>query len=363
MAGDLSAVTVEPKTDAVWRAQDTTPAAIEAALRALLTEARTQSECYVPARSLNLVCIVDHEYSGEVANRLRGVGRFGASRTVVCSVSPRRTTLDATATIAVPTETRAGMQAPMRETVVLELGAQHLRHLETIVDPLVVTDVPTVVWSPHDHPEALDALLGLAQVVLVDSVDEPEPTDAVARIRELMERSYVVDLAWLRTTPWRERVAAAFDPAKLRGDLRLISNVVVRHHPDSAIAGLLLVGWLASRLDWRLSRLSQDSAGTWTGRAHTRRQDVALRLQADRTMPVRGLAGMELESANGRWLRLDRGAGGLRARYRGPRQIDREWTIMGASRGESGILGEGIRQALLRDGTYRPALLKAGELV
>ncbi len=359
----MSAATSEAQTDAVWAAQDTTPAAIEAALRALVTEARTRSESYVPARSLNLVCIVIRDYSGEVANRLRGVGRFAASRTVVCSVSPKRTTLDATATIAVPTETRAGMQAPMRETVVVEIGPQHLGRLETIVDALVVTDVPTVVWSPHDHPDALNALLGLAQVVLVDSVDEPEPADAVERLRGLMERSYVVDLAWLRTTPWRERIAATFDPLKLRPDLPLISNVVVRHHPESAIAGLLFVGWLASRLGWQLAQLSQDSAGTRTGRAHTRRQDVALRLQADRTMSMRGLAGMEIETANGRWLRLDRGAGGLRARYRGPRQNDREWTILGASRGEGGILGEGIRQALLRDGTYRPALLKAGELV
>ena len=353
----------EAKTDAVWQAQDTTPAAVEAALRALLTEARARSESYVPARTLNLVCIVNREYSGEVANRLRGVGRFAASRTVVCSVTPGRTTLDATATIALPTQTKAGMHTPLRETVVLELGPQHLNHLETIVDPLVVTDVATVVWSPHDHPDALDALLGLAQVVLFDSVDEPEPADAVARVRGLMERSYVVDLGWLRTTPWRERIAATFDPAKLRPDLRLISNLVVRHHPESAIAGLLLVGWMASRLGWELSPLAHDSAGTRTGRAHTRRQDVALRLQADRTMTVRGLAGLEVETASGRWLRLDRGAGGLRARYRGPRQNEREWTVLGASRGESGILGEGIRQALLRDSTYRPALLKAGELV
>jgi len=351
------------KTDAVWRAEDTTPAAIEAALRALLTEARTRSENYVPARSLNLVCIVNREYSGEIANRLRGVGRFAASRTVVCSVSPKRTTLDATASIAVPTETHAGMHAPMRETIVLEVGPRHLPHLETIVDPLVVTDIPTVVWSPHGHPEALAALLGLAQVVLVDSGDEPDPADAVARSSALMERAYVVDLAWLRSTPWRERIAATFDPEKLRGDLRLISNVVVRHHPDSSLAGLMLVGWMASRLDWRVSRLSTDGAGTQTGRAAARRQDVQLRLQVDRTMRVRGLAGIELETASGRWLRLDRGAGGLRARYRGPRQNDREWTIVGASRGEAGILGEGIRQALLRDNTYRPALLKAGEML
>jgi hypothetical protein len=30
--------------------------------------------------------------------------------------------------------------------------------------------------------------------------------------------------------------------------------------------------------------------------------------------------------------------------------------VLGASRGEGGILGEGVRQALLRDPTYGPAL-------
>ena len=30
--------------------------------------------------------------------------------------------------------------------------------------------------------------------------------------------------------------------------------------------------------------------------------------------------------------------------------------MLGASRGEGGILGEGVRQALLRDPTYGPAL-------
>jgi hypothetical protein len=39
------------------------------------------------------------------------------------------------------------------------------------------------------------------------------------------------------------------------------------------------------------------------------------------------------------------------------------WTVVGASRGEAGILGEGIRQALLRDATYKPALECAKELL
>jgi hypothetical protein len=36
---------------------------------------------------------------------------------------------------------------------------------------------------------------------------------------------------------------------------------------------------------------------------------------------------------------------------------------VGASRGERGILGEGIRQALLRDPTYAPALKAAHAMV
>ena len=42
---------------------------------------------------------------------------------------------------------------------------------------------------------------------------------------------------------------------------------------------------------------------------------------------------------------------------------DQTWTVTGASRGESGILGEGIRQALLRDHTYGPALAAAERML
>ena len=46
---------------------------------------------------------------------------------------------------------------------------------------------------------------------------------------------------------------------------------------------------------------------------------------------------------------------GLRARRRAtPDGQERTWTVLGASRGEGGILGEGIRRALLRDPTYTP---------
>jgi hypothetical protein len=121
---------------------------------------------------------------------------------------------------------------------------------------------------------------------------------------------------------------------------------------------MLLGGWLASRLGWKPSPLVSHGTAL-EGKAHAERQDVKLRLQAAPEMTVRGLEGVTIETASGRWLRLDRGQGGLHARAHDPRGDEHEWTIPGASRGETGILGEGIRQALLRDPTYIPAVTAA----
>ena len=69
-----------------------------------------------------------------------------------------------------------------------------------------------------------------------------------------------------------------------------------------------------------------------------------------------GLAGVTVTTQDGTSLSLQRGQGGLDAVERARDGDEHHWKILGASRGEGGILGEGIRQALLRDPTYLPAL-------
>jgi len=251
----------------VWSAQDTTPGAIEEALRALLREQEERDAAFAPARVLNLVAIVDREWRGEILNRLERVGRYHPSRTILCAVEEGRTTIDASAVITADPEARPGECSLTRERLVLDLGPRHLEKLDTIVDPLVVSDIATLVWSPHGHAEAVDALLGIAQVALVDSVNEPDPRSAVTRAQELVQRVYVVDLAWLRSTPWRERVASTFDPPQWRPELGRIDSVTVRHRPDSCIAGVLFCGWLASRLVWEPGPL-MSANGDLRGRAH-----------------------------------------------------------------------------------------------
>lgn len=339
-----------------------TPGEVESALRDLLRQRHAQSDSFVPGRVLNLVVVADREWRGEIQNRLDRVGRYHASRTILCSVDPRQEKIDALASITSDGDGTGEEVAVGQEEIVLDVGPHHLESIATIVDPLVITDLATLVWSPHGHPDAVDSLLDLAQIVLIDSINEPDPACAVERARELAQRAYIVDLAWLRSTPWRERVASTFDPRQWRPELGRISAVTVRHRPDSAVAGLLFFGWLAKRLGWEPgSMVSQ--GGTMHGSARGRRQDVKLRLEPEESMSTPGLAGITIETASGMSISLERGEGGLTARRTDRKGREWEWTVMGASRGEAGILGEGIRQALLRDRSYGPALSAAEKMV
>ena len=46
----------------------------------------------------------------------------------------------------------------MHEQVEIDIGPEHLARLDTIIDPVVVSELPTVLWSPHGHEEAVNSL-------------------------------------------------------------------------------------------------------------------------------------------------------------------------------------------------------------
>ena len=341
--------------DEVWSERDTTPAKIEAALRRIVAEHYHTDHPFVPARVLNVVVIVDGEFRGEIENRFERVGRYHPSRLVLCAVEAGRRSIDAWAGVGTEdAQPVPGHIAVARERVEIEIGQRHVPKLDTIVDPLLVPDLATMVWAPHGHADAVDALRRLAQIVLVDTQDEPDVESSLARVEDLSRQAYVVDLAWLRSTPWRERVAAAFDPPPQRAALAGVSAVTVRHREDSLAAAMLFCGWLSSRLGWKPGPLARSDRGL-TGHARAHRQEVKIRLEPmHQNAP--GLAGVTIETASGEATSLDRAPGGLRAARRARDGSEQSWTVLGASRGEGGILGEGVRQALLRDPTYRPAL-------
>ena len=203
--------------------------------------------------------------------------------------------------------------ALLRETVVVELGDRHLDDLLTIADPLVVTDLPTLLWSPHGHHEIVAELLPLAQAVLVDSVEEPVAAGgADAGVR--------AERARLRRRP---RLAALDAVARAsRGDLRpavAAPRAVHDQRRDGAPPPRLDGRRDAAR---RLARLAAaagatgslvSDGGALVGAAQAQDNDVALRLQAAPELQVPGLESLELDTASGMRLRLSRGRGGLRA--------------------------------------------------
>lgn len=339
----------------VWSARETTPDAVDRALRSMLRELHAANESLAPARVLNLVVVVDADWKGEIANRLARVGRYHASRTILCSVSEGRTALDARAVISYD-ETHSGLGV-MHEQVVLDIGPSHVRGLKTVIDPVIVSELPTILWSPHGHEDAVEAVRDMVDVMLLDSDELEEPADAIDRAERELEAAYVVDLAWLRTTPWRERVAASFDPSWRRCKLSEISKLAIRHQAGSTASALLLAGWLSSRLGWPAGSLASVNGSGLRGEA----DGVEITLE-----PVQqeapGLAGVTLACSGGFSLSLDRAPGGLCARELDPSGAERTWRVLGASRGEGGILGEGVRQAHLRDPTYGPALGAAREM-
>jgi glucose-6-phosphate dehydrogenase assembly protein OpcA len=345
-----------------WSESDTNPDAIDDALRRLLYERHKADARLVAARVLNLVVVADRDWKGETVNRLERVGRYHASRTVLCSVEPRRTTIDAKALLSYE-EPNGGDVSLLRERVELDVGPDHLKRLDTIVDPLLVSELPTVLWCPHGHEDAIEAMKARVDVMLVDSDQLLEPADALAQAARMLEFAYVVDLAWLRTTPWRERLAASFDPADRRSALRRVAGVSIDHRVESRASALLLAGWLASRLGWKPRRLSEEERGVLNGNAMREGGAVAIRITPTRQdSPGLGSVAVASDGEHPLVIALNRAPGGLRATESFDDGTTRQWQVLGASRGEGGILGEGVRQALLRDVTYGPALASAGEL-
>jgi glucose-6-phosphate dehydrogenase assembly protein OpcA len=306
---------------------------------------------------LNLIVVADREWKGEISNRLERVGRYRASRTVLCTVEEGRKTLDARMVMSYD-EAPGGTLGVIHERVEIDVGPEHLQRLETIVDPVLASELPTMLWAPHGFHEAVTALLPLTDVILLDSDDHDRDEVGLDDAARLLDGVYVVDLAWLRTTPWRERLAASFDPDDRQAALDRLDHISIRHHPSSTPSAVLLAGWLASRLGWKPATLSSHNGdGLRAVMEAGEGRKVELELTSF-DQPAPGLAGVTVGWGDCS-LSLDRDQGGLRAREVQEGRRDMDWLVLGASRGEGGILGEGVRQALLRDPTYASALAAA----
>lgn len=349
-------------SDSLWSDRDTTPAAISGALERLLRSGHEDGTAHSPARALNLIIIVDKEWAGEVANRLESVGRFHPSRTITFAVEPGRSTLDARVSMHCLSATEPGTPAPCREGIEVSIGPEQLGVIASIAAPLLLADLPTVIWSPHRHTEAVEGAIEVADAVLVDTLEEPSVPKAIRGSLALARKARVVDLTWLRDAAWRRRLAALFDPPDWRRAPMEIKSVELRHAQGSGMASLLLVGWLGELLGWKPRPLLPHE-GTLYAKVRGRRQHVELRIGPVGEQVAPGLESVAIETASEGRIGLSRHAGGFSATRHAPRDSERRWTLLGAPPAEDRVLGRGIREALFPDPTYEGALALTEQLL
>lgn len=109
-------------------------------------------------------------------------------------------------------EIRLGSDGGAGEVIVLKPSEGLLRHLDTLVIPLLVPDAPIVAWWSNLVPSAPStSLLGrMARSRITDAQMSGEPLETFLKLREhhTIEET---DLSWTRLTVWRGLLAALID--------------------------------------------------------------------------------------------------------------------------------------------------------
>jgi hypothetical protein len=153
------------------------------------------------------------------------------------------------------------------EQVYVTAGGETGRHLQAIVAPLLVHDLPVTVWWPGDPPSGTAlaaALVGTADRLVVDG--SRWSGDGLDRLRALAALARpslpISDFALMRQARWREAVASVFDHDAFLPALRSIRRISVTYAthggPGAESATNLVkpiyhVAWLASRLGLRVT--------------------------------------------------------------------------------------------------------------
>lgn len=268
-----------PVTDGVWHRQDATIADVLAAMAAIRREfARAEAgddDAHPHPRSCVLTLIAVAATDAE-ERRAQDIARkiavqHPAQAIVVRELRELRgSQVDAWITTDVLRPQAAC--AVQCELVTLRVRGTAGEHLAAIVDPLLVSGVPTYLWwvgTPTFGKREFDDALPICDALIVDSARFDNPSHGLrglARLTTSAHRSLgVADFQWSRLRPWREMTAQFFAPLERREFLSGMSEIAIDYSgdgPGNLVAAALLTGWLSSTLGWKLRHSAHGGGGS-----------------------------------------------------------------------------------------------------
>ena len=218
-----------------------------------------EQQALMRACSLTLVVFTDaEENAADVSEALAELAQTHPSRAIVVRVS-------AGASDRLEADVRAQCWMPMgrrqqicSEQIEVEASQATLSELPSVLLPLIVPDLPAILWCRSERASSSPAfreLRALAPRVIMDIERFGRPDRALTRLAQYVSEDVTTDLSWTRLTRWREMVAQVFENPVCRCRLADFRDIVVSYRAD-ADAGIpasvfLMAGWLVNSLGWK----------------------------------------------------------------------------------------------------------------
>ncbi len=151
------------------------------------------------------------------------------------------------------------------EVIKLKAQGQSADELSSLIRPLLIADIPSMLWwrpDPQFQSRLFLMLVSMCDRVILDSRHLAADQSNLGSLAELVAQrarwTVVSDLNWARLTSWRSAVAGFFDVPNWRPQLERLEDIQIEYrswNSDSAlpIQPLLAAGWIASRLKWNVA--------------------------------------------------------------------------------------------------------------
>ncbi len=178
---------------------------------------------------------------------------------------------------------RAGAKQVCCEQITFLLEGPSRNLIPSIVFSHLDSDLPLYLWWQGEFPQPIDSQLWNWVDRLI--YDSNKWSDRVAQLgllrgslAEAQGRIILCDLNWTRSLYFRQAISATFDAPEHLPFLSQLEEVAISHGPGFRSTAQLVIGWLASRLNWKESSHSGERAEFLTGDGG--RVVIALREQA-----------------------------------------------------------------------------------